>query len=357
MKNQLIFLALFACSLNAASITLTPEQEANWQIKTEIPEHSEKLPLGEFIAEVVTPPSLLHTVALPFEATVQRLNVAKYEKVDKGQTLAEMTGTAWIETQEKAIADEIQLRQHAHLAERKNILCREEVIPKKECVAANAELETDRTRVSASKALLKSYGASDAMIETLFQELSLSPTIEVKSSVMGSVVQLYAAPGKSTNPGDALFVIQKEGALWLESAIVAKRTEGLEAGQKVEIVLGDQSFDSTILQLSPVINYENQTREIRFLLPSGVKLFPGLRSSAKIILLEQSLKITKNAVIKVGEAQVVFYKDKQGYTPLPVEILSEDDTYYFVKPSPLLKNEIAVSSVAILKSMMESDDE
>ena len=123
MKNQLIFLALFTCSLNAASITLTPEQEANWQIKTEIPQHSEKLPLGEFIAEVVTPPSLLHTVALPFEATVQRLNVAKYEKVEKGDSLAEVTGTVWIETQQKAIADEIQLRQHTHLTERKNILC------------------------------------------------------------------------------------------------------------------------------------------------------------------------------------------------------------------------------------------
>jgi hypothetical protein len=357
MKNQLIFLALFACSLNAASITLTPEQEANWQIETETPQRSEKRPLGEFIAEVVTPPSLLHTVALPFEANVQTLNVAKYEKVDKGYLLAEVTGTEWIETQQKAITELIELRHHTHLTERKNILCKEEIIPQKECIAANAELETDRTRVAASKALLKSYGASDEMIEKLFQELTLSPTIKVKSSVKGSVVQLYAAPGKSSSPADALFVIQKEGPLWLESAIEAKRTEGLREGQRVQIVLEDQPFDTTILQLAPVINQENQTRDIRFLVPSDVKIFSGLRSTAKIILLEQSLKIRKNAVIKVGEAQVVFYKDKQGYTPLPVEIISEDDKYYFVKPSHQLKNPIAVSSVAILKSMMESDDE
>lgn len=357
MKKPLIFLALFAWSLQAESIVLTPEQEANWQIKTEAPHPSEKLPLGEFIAEVVTPPSLLHTITLPFEANVQTLNVAKYEKVNKGQVLAEVTGTEWIETQQKAIADAIELRHQTNLTERKNILCREEIIPQKECVTANAELETDKIKVSASKALLKSYGASDDMIGKLFKDLTLSQTIEVKSSVKGSVVELHAAPGKSTSPTDALFVIQKEGPLWLESAIEAKRTGGLREGQKVQIVFDNHTFETSILQLSPVINHENQTRDIRFLVPSAVKIFSGLRSSAKIILLEQSLKIRKDAVIKVGEAQVVFYKNKNGYTTLPIDIVSEDDTYYFVKPSPLLKNSIAISSVAILKSMLGSEDE
>lgn len=357
MKKQLIFLALFICSLNAGSITLTAEQEANWQIKTEVPQSSDKLPLGEFIIEVVTPPSLLHTVSLPFEANVQTLNVSRYEKVEKGDILAEVTGTEWIETQQNAIAEAIEFRHHTHLTERKNLLCKEEIIPQKECVAANAELETDRIKVFASKAMLKSYGASDEMIEKLFKDLTLSQTIAVKSNVQGSVVQLLAAPGKSTTSTEPLFVIQEEGPLWLESAIDVNRAEGLSEAQKVEIVLESYTFDSTILQLSPVINHENQTREIRFLVPSDLKIYPGLRDSANIILLERCIKIRKDSVIRVGEAQVVFYKNKHGYTPLPIDIVSEDDQYYFVKPSPLLKNKIAISSVAILKSMLGNEDE
>lgn len=357
MKKQLIFLALFICSLNAETITLTPEQEANWKIKTEIPKSSDRLPLGEFIVEVVTPPSLLHTVSLPFEANVQTLNVARYEKVDKGGILAEVTGTEWIETQQKAIAEVIEFRYHQHLTERKNLLCKEEIIPQKECVTANAELETDRIKVFASKAMLKSYGASDEMIDKLLKDLTLFPTIEIKSSVKGSVVQLLAAPGKSISPTEALFVIQQDGPLWIESSIEAYRAEVLREAQKVEIVLENHTFDSSILQISPVINHENQTREIRFLVPSDIKIFPGLRNSAKIILLEQCIKIRKDSVIKVGEAQVVFYKNKHGYTPLPVDIVSEDNQYYFVKPSPLLKNKIAISSVAILKSMLGNEDE
>ena len=357
MNKQLLFLTLFICSLHAQNIVLTPEQEANWQIKTETPESSQRLPLGEFIAEVVTPPTLLHTISLPFEANVKKLHVANYQKVSKDQILADVTGTEWIETQQKAISEAIEFNHHEHLAERKNMLCKEEIIPQTECDAANSELEANKIKVSASTALLQSYGASDEMIKTLFKELKLSQTIPLISTVSGRVVELHATPGKSTSPEDALFIIQEKGSLWLESDIEVLRTAGLKEGQKVQIVLDDQTFDTTILQLSPVINPENQTRQIRFLVPSNIDIFSGLRSTAKITLVQESLKIRKNAVIKVGETQVVFYKSKEGYTSLPIDILAEDDKYYFVKPSSLLKNKIAVSSVAILKNMLGSEDE
>jgi len=71
MKKQLLLWTLLTLMLSAKNITLTPKQEENWQIKVETPQLSKRLPLGEFITEVVTPPSLLHTISLPFEAQVK----------------------------------------------------------------------------------------------------------------------------------------------------------------------------------------------------------------------------------------------------------------------------------------------
>jgi len=357
MTKKLIFLTLSTLILNAENIILTPEQVANWQIKVETPQSSDKLPLGEFVTEVVTPPTLLHTISLPFEANVKKLYVANYQYVKKDQVLADVTGTEWISTQQKAISDAIEFKHHEHLAERKNMLCKEEIIPQKECVAANAELEADQIKVSASKALLKSYGASDEMISNLFKDLKLSQTIQLRSTVEGRIVKLHATPGKSTNPTDALFIIQEKGSLWLESAIEATIVENLYEGQKVEIMLGSNTFDTTILQLSPMINPENQTRHIRFLVPADINIFAGLRTSAKITIFQKSLKIIKNAVIKDGDTQIVFVKNKEGYTSVPVEILTEDDRYYFVKPSSMLENKIAVNSLAVLKNILGSEDE
>ena len=361
MRNTLLLLTLLtfsgALSLQAGDIVLTAEQEANWQIKVKAPQSSQKLPLGEFIVEVVTPPTLLHTISLPFEANVKKLNVANYQHVTKGQVLAEVTGTEWIATQQKAISDAIEFKHHEHLAERKNMLCKEEIIPQKECIAANAELEADKIKVAASKALLKSYGASDTMIATLFKELKLSQTIQLASNVTGRIVELHATPGKSTSPEDTLFIIQEKGALWLESDIEVSRTEGLKEGQKVQITLGQHTFDTTILQLSPVINPQNQTRQVRFLVPLDIDIFAGLRTTAKVTVSKKSYKIRKNSVIKNGDEQIVFVKTKQGYTSVAITILSEGDGYYYIKPSDVLNHEIATSSLAVLKNMLGNDDE
>jgi cobalt-zinc-cadmium efflux system membrane fusion protein len=357
MRKQLLLLALLTSVISAKNIQMTPEQEKNWQIKVEAPQNSKRLPLGEFIFEVVTPPSLLHIISLPFEANVKKLNVAKYQKVTKGSVLAEVTGTEWIAIQQKAIADAIEFRHHTHLTERKNMLCKEEIIPQKECVAANAELETDKVKVAASKALLKSYGASDEMIMTLFKDLTLSQTMKIKSSIDGHIVELHASPGKSTSPSDALFIIQEKGSLWLESNLEARLTDNLQEGQKIQISRGNKTFDTTIMQLSPVINPENQTRQIRLSAPSDINIVSGLRTSAQLTIFRNNLRVQKTSVIKQGDTQIVFIKTKEGFTAVPVTILAEDDNYYYLEISDRLQHKIAINSIAILKNMLGDSDE
>jgi len=357
MRRKLFLLIVLTGMLQAKNIQMTPEQEKNWEIKVEAPQSSKMIPLGEFIFEVVTPPSLLHIISLPFEANVKKLNVAKYQKVTQGSVLAEVTGTEWIAIQQKAIADAIEFRHHSHLTERKEMLCKEEIIPQKECVAANAELETDKIKVAASKALLKSYGASNEMIVTLFSELKLSPTMKIKSDVDGHVIELHAIPGKSTSPSDALFIIQSKGSLWLESNIASKITENLYEGQKVSIIHEDKTFDTTIIQLSPVINPLNQTRQIRLSAPSNIHIVSGLRSSSKLTIPKDNLRVKKTSVIKQGETPIVFIKTIEGFTAIPVTILAEDDHYYYLEISDRLQNKIAINSIAILKNMLGGDNE
>jgi len=357
MNQNLLLIILLTLNVWAQEIQMTKEQEKNWDISVEVPEASKSYPFGEFIAHVVTPPTLLNTISLPFEANVKKLNVAKYLKVKQGDVSAEVTGTKWIEVQQKAIAEAIEYKHHAHLTERKNMLCKEDIIPQKECIAANAELEADKIRVAASKALLKGYGASDSMIESLFQKLKISYTIKITSGVEGSIIEHNATPGKSTNPEDALFVIKQEGALWLEANIEAQRTMKLKEGEKVEISLANKIFQTKVLQISPVINPENQTRQVRFLLPEETGISSGFIGSAMLTLFWDVLKVKKNSVIKEGSTQIVFVKSKEGFVAVPVEVLSEDDSAYYLKTSERLKHEIATNSLAILKNLLGGSDE
>lgn len=357
LVKYLLLLSMSLVVLEAKIIKLTPQQQKDWQIKTATPKLSNSLSLGGFMSEVVTPPQYLHTISLPFESQVKKLFVANYDWIKKGQLLAEVTGREWIEIQQKFIADTIELRHHAEVAHRKQKLCSEGIIPKKECLSADAEHQADKIKVSASKTLLKGYGASNKMIDELFQELKISQTIKVKSSISGTLLHLNIRAGKSTSPSDALFVIQKKGALWLEADIFIQKAMSLKKNQAVQIIFHSQKIKSKVLLHSPTINPENQTQKVRFSLPHSPKFLSGMRDTATISITQNTLKVAKKSIINHEGAEILFLKTAKGYNSSSITILGEDRDYYYILDKPKLRNPIAISSVAILKSLMESDDE
>jgi len=343
--------------IDAKEIKLTKEQSQNWHIKTQKPILSDSLVVGEFMAEVITPPQLLHTISLPFEAQIKKLFVANFDNVKKGQLLAEVTGRDWIELQKRFISDAIELKHHKNIADRKNRLCEEEIIPKKECVSANAEYRADKIKVSASKALLRGYGADKKMIRDLFENLKISPTLPIRSDIRGKIIELNARSGKSISPSESLFVLQKDGALWLEADMLAKKASTLKKGQKVKIEFNHQKFLSKLLLHAPIINSQNQTQKVRFSLPKSDKFLTGMRDIAKISSLEKSLKIPKKAVVSYNGENIIFIQTNSGYRPTVVEILGEDRDFFYLRDTPNLHKNIAVTSTAILKGLLEEGDE
>lgn len=357
MKKLLLGLSLGLLMLEATTVNLTAEQEKSWQIDTATPTVTNTLSLGEFMAEVTTPPQYLHTVSLPFEAQVKKLYVATYDHIKKGQLLAEVTGRDWIEIQQRFIADAIELKHHGHIAERKNRLCREGIIPKKECTSANAEHQADKIKVSASKALLRGYGASNKIINDLFSKLKISQTIQVRSDLSGTLLHLNVRSGKSTNSSDALFVIQKKGALWLEADILVQKAMRLKNKEKVTLSFNNESFKSRVLLHAPTVNPENQTQKVRFSLPNSAKFLSGMRSPVSIIQARKSLKIAKKSLINIEGKENIFLKIAGGYESMEVKIVGEERSNYFIKDNAKLHAPIATSSLLILKTLMEGEDE
>jgi cobalt-zinc-cadmium efflux system membrane fusion protein len=343
--------------LDAKIIELSSQELKDWQIKTALAKKINTLPLGLFMAEVVTPPQLLYSVALPFEAQVKKLNVANYDNVKKGELLAMVTGHDWITIQQQFIQDSIELKHHQHVAERKNRLCNEGIIPKKECNAANAEFKADKIKFATAKALLRGYGADEQIINNLFNNLEISQTIPVRSKFSGKLLELNVRVGKSTQPSESLFVIQKEGALWLEAELLIKNARQLKDGQEVNLNFSDATFKSKVLLHAPQINVENQTQKVRFSLPNRRTFVTGLRDMLKISKNYMALKIPKKSVISLGGAEVVFVTKEKGFEPIAIKILGEENNNYFVEMNLALEKPIVQTSVAILKSIMESEDE
>lgn len=356
MKKTVILLqALFSISL-FGDITLTPQDEKNWQIQTVLAQEVTHVPLDEYMMSVTTPPKLLYTISLPYEAHVTRLNKANFESVEKGEILAELSASEWIEAQKEVIADSLELTHNENEASRKSKLCKEEIIAQKECLLADSELNRSKTKLSSSKALLKTYGADDEMIKRLTKELSVSSTIKLVSPIKGVLLEVNIQSGDNISPSSSLFVIKAEGENWLESDLSQAVADKLKASQEVIITIAGSEIKSKVLLLSPSLNPLNQTRYVRFSLPKEANLLAGLKTKATISIEKKAFLINKNAIIQDGENSVVFIKDAQTYRTLKVAVISQNRHMCYLEYDAELKKPIAVSATSILQNMLQKGE-
>lgn len=353
----ILWFTLIILTLNASPLVLTPEQEKDWKISTQKPTPTDKIPFGHCISEIVTPTDYLHAVTLSFDAQTQSLHVSPFQKVQKGETLLSVSSSIWVEAQHDYIKNLIAYRQQSLESQRQQKLCIEEIIPKKECTYAQNKVKSLKAQLASSKALLLTYGATDKTIQKLNNTLSIEATLMVKSPVKGTLIELNTHVGKAISADSALMIIQKSGPLWLEIAIPRLQAQKLTKGEVVNIQLNDKMFESTLLLHSPTINPHNQTQSIRFSLPENQALMSGMKSKVTLFTSTPALKVAKKSVISDEEKQIVFIKINKGYEAKEVVVIAEDSKHYYLKDEPILRNPIVTTSIAILKSMMEGEDE
>ncbi|DAB28432.1 MAG: hypothetical protein A2513_03560 [Sulfurimonas sp. RIFOXYD12_FULL_33_39] len=356
MKKFTILQLLLSISL-LADITLTLEQEKNWQIETALAKEVSYIPLGEYMMSVKTPPNLMHTISLPYEAQVVKLNRVSFERVKKGDVLALLSASEWIEAQKSAIADSITQLQSQNEANRKSKLCKEEIIAQKECIAAESQLKTDTIKLLASKALLRAYGADSKMIETLSKDLSITPNIKLLSPVDGTLLQVNIEPGKSISSSSAIFVIKTDGDNWVESDLSQEAASKLKPMQEVLLNIDNREIKIKVLHVSPILNSQNQTRHVRFSLPKDENLLDGLRTKAKLSIEGKAFIVNKKAVVQDGSKNILFIKEGLTYKEQEVKLLLEDKDICYISHDTALDGQIVINGTSVLQNMLQQAQE
>ncbi|OHD96605.1 MAG: hypothetical protein A3E21_08750 [Sulfurimonas sp. RIFCSPHIGHO2_12_FULL_36_9] len=351
MKKTIILQMMLSISL-VANVTLTPQEEKNWQIQTALAQEVTHVPLDEYMMRVTTPPKLLHTISVPYEAQVIQLNKANFESVNKGEVLGLLNSPQWIEAQKEAIATWVELSRSENEASRKSKLCKEGIIAQKECLIADAEVKTDKIKLLASETVLKSYGTSDEMIKILFKDLTIFPKIELRSAVKGVIVQTDIEVGKNISSSSALFTIKIDGEDWIESDLPQAIADKLKSSKEVIITIAGKEIKSKVLLLSPLLNPTNQTRYVRFSLPKEADLLVGLKTKATLSIQRKALLINKKAIVQDGQNTVVFIKEAQTYRTLKVDVIAENRQMCYLEYNAELKKPIAIGGTSILQNML-----
>ena len=259
---------------------------------------------------------------------IERLHVrATFDRVRKGQVLAELYVPDWIAAQEEFLS--VQRLQGNDLA----------------------------TLIDAARQRMRQVGMSEEQVRLVESCGKTQPRIALVAPIGGVVVELVAREGMTVMPGATLFRINGLSSVWANAEVPESQAALIRPGTKVQAssaAAPGTSLLGTVQAIIPEVNQTTRTLKARVELANpGNVLVPGMLINMRFMDMraEKSLLIPTEAVIQTGKRVVVMLaEDKGKFRPVEVETGIESNGQTEIKRGLQAGQRVVVSSQFLIDS-------
>ena len=262
---------------------------------------------------------------------VERLHVrATFDRVAKGQALAELHVPDWIAAQEEFLS--VRRMQGTDLA----------------------------PLVDGARQRMRQVGMSDAQIALVDSSGRTQPRITLAAPIGGVVTELMVREGMTVAPGATLFRINGLSTVWANAEVPESQSALLRPGAKVQArspAAPGAVFDGKVQAILPEVNPQTRTLKARVELanPSGA-LVPGMFVQMQFMDMrnQKALLVPTEAIIQTGKRTVVMLAE-QGensgrFRPVDVQIGIESGGQTEIKRGLQIGQRVVVSSQFLIDS-------
>ena len=225
---------------------------------------------------------LLELVQARVEGAVTELHVkSPFERVSRGQPLAEIVAPQWLEAEQQYLS------------------------------LLNADAAGEDALRAAARERLTVLGVPDATVRTLESTRKMSATTTLYSPIDGIVTDLSARAGSAFMSGASLFRINGLETVWVNAQIPEAQISAAVAGSNVEAhapAWPGSVFKGHVIALLPDVDPQTRTLTGRVSIDNeGFRLSPGMYVSLDFASTpgEPQLVVPSEAVIATGERRVV----------------------------------------------------
>lgn len=183
------------------------------------------------------PPQQLVSVSVPLGGFVKSTELLQGSRVKKGQLIAVIENTAYIQLQQDYLEAKNQLEFSKADYERQQELAKENVNAQKTVQQAKSNYHSWLAKKNGLLATLKMIHINMVALE----EGIITSTGNVYSPINGYVTEVNVNIGKFVNPSDVLFEIVDTEHLHAELTVFEKDVRKLKIGQKVWFTLANET--------------------------------------------------------------------------------------------------------------------
>lgn len=214
-------------------------------------------------------------------------------------------------------------------AERARHLLAADVISVAEMQRRESELQVSQAELGAAADQLRLLGMGSTAINKLGKEGAIMPSVAIKTSKPGIVIERNVAIGQVVQPSDLLFQVADLSSVWVVGDVPEQIARDVQVGQHVEIhvpALGNISFDGLIIFVADTVNPLTRTVMVRTIVENPRrKLKPAMLASMHILDNPvESLVVPETAVVRENNRDYVFLAQGDNrFLRVPVELGAE----------------------------------
>lgn len=259
-----------------------------------------------------------------YQGRVSKVLVKAGDDVKAGQTLFTVAIPDMSEAASTLLSTAAALRNANETLKRSEALSKEESIPLKEYLQAQADQQTAQAAYDAARQKLRLFELGDKDIALIERERRVGVELAVKSPMNGRVTSRTAQPGQLVQPGEdpAPIVVSDMRSLWMVANVPESDFSYYRIGQAVDVRVAawpDHVFSGKIAYVGDSIDADSRRFVLRAEVPDPQRLLrPQMSADFSITVAapEKTLAVPAQAVVREGNgADVVWIamgKDEKG---------------------------------------------
>lgn len=302
--------------------------------------------------EIVVPVGQERVVSTPQPGLIDALYVAAGQSVKKGQALAHISSPELVTLQRDYLQAATQSRLARNMLDRDAELHKDGIIAERRYLATRSHHEELAATLSHSRQALKLAGMSDAAIARLESRQEFTSGLTISAPIAGQVLEKLVTAGQRIDPATPLFRIGHLNPLWLEIHAPIETLASVTNGMPVRIP--KYEAEGKIIAVIRNINKNDQTMHIRAEITRNAdRLSPGQFVEAELLVKAEPGKqfsVLRNAVVRDGQNSYVFVQSPDGFQPIKVTVLSEQEEKTVIAGALRGTEKVAVSGTVALKA-------
>lgn len=261
---------------------------------------------------VSVPPQNMVSISACMGGFVKSTDLMQGSQVSKGQVLAVIENTEFVELQQNYLESKSRLVYAETEYNRQNDLYKGNASSEKTLQQANSEFQVLKAKVQALEQKLAIIGIDAKKLDAD----KISRTVNVVSPINGYVKAVNINIGKYINPTDVMFEIVNNQKLILEITVFEDDLDNISIGQKIRFTLPNSSSKeqtAIIYQIGKSVNDDKTIKVYASVDNENKELITGMYVNAFIETSDNSVTVLPDeAVQSFDDKNYIFiYKEKK----------------------------------------------